>query len=99
MRSNTVGEGSYKRLPALAADLVDRKVDVIVTKGRPGALAAKGATSTIPIVFIRRRRPGRGRPGRQSCPAGGQPHGRQHLDVELMPKLFELLSSWFRGPG
>src|SRR5438046_1838425 len=45
-------EGSYDRLPALAADLVGRKVDVIVTVGGVVvALAAKNATSTIPIVF------------------------------------------------
>jgi putative tryptophan/tyrosine transport system substrate-binding protein len=42
----------YDRLPALAADLVNRKVDLIVTGGgAPPALAAKNATSTIPIVF------------------------------------------------
>jgi putative ABC transport system substrate-binding protein len=45
-------EGPYDRLPALAADLVSRKVDVIITaSGAPPALAAKNATSTIPIVF------------------------------------------------
>src|SRR4029077_2116786 len=38
-------EGHYDRLPALAADLVGRKVDVIATSGPPGALAAKSATS------------------------------------------------------
>ncbi len=45
-------EGSYDRLPALAADLVGRKVDVIVASGTPGIAAAKSATSTIPIVFL-----------------------------------------------
>src|SRR5271165_5845327 len=44
-------ENHYDRLPELAADLVRRKVDVIVTIAGPAALAAKGATSTIPIVF------------------------------------------------
>jgi putative ABC transport system substrate-binding protein len=46
------GEGQYDRLPAMAADLVRRKVAVLVsTGGQQTALAAKAATSTIPIVF------------------------------------------------
>src|SRR5712675_1015663 len=44
-------EGNYDRLPALAADLVGRKVDLIMANSPPAALAAKSATSTIPIVF------------------------------------------------
>ena len=45
-------EAHFDRLPGLAADLVDRKVDVIVTEGGdPSVLAAKQATSTIPVVF------------------------------------------------
>jgi putative tryptophan/tyrosine transport system substrate-binding protein len=45
-------EGQYDRLPALATDLVRRGVAVLVTTGgEPSALAAKAATSTIPIVF------------------------------------------------
>jgi putative ABC transport system substrate-binding protein len=44
-------EGNYERLPDLAADLVRLKVDVIVTQGTPAALAAKRATTAIPIVM------------------------------------------------
>jgi putative ABC transport system substrate-binding protein len=44
-------EGQNDRLSDLAADHVSRKVDVIVTVTTPGALAAKAATTQIPIVF------------------------------------------------
>jgi putative ABC transport system substrate-binding protein len=45
-------DGKYERLPELAAELVRSKVEVIVTYGTPGTLAAKRATTTIPIVMI-----------------------------------------------
>jgi putative ABC transport system substrate-binding protein len=44
-------EGEYDRLPGFATDLVARKVNVIMASGVPATLAAKAATSTIPIVF------------------------------------------------
>ena len=72
-------EGHYDRLPALAADLVGRKVDVIATSGgNISALAAKTRNLDDPDRLRHRRRSGRGRPGRQSRPTGRQPHGRQH---------------------
>jgi putative ABC transport system substrate-binding protein len=45
-------ENHYERLPALATDLVERGVDLIAAIGPPPALAAKNATSTIPVVFL-----------------------------------------------
>lgn len=45
-------DGHYERLPMLLAELIASKVDVIVTHGTPGALAAKQATTTIPIVVV-----------------------------------------------
>jgi putative tryptophan/tyrosine transport system substrate-binding protein len=79
-------------LPALAADLVTRKVDVIVTAaGLPPALAAKNATSTIPIVFTDVGDPvGFGLVASLARP-GGNLTGFSNLTVELMPKRIELL--------
>jgi putative ABC transport system substrate-binding protein len=85
--------GHYDRLPALASDLVSRKVDVIVAvNGTPTALAAKGATSTIPIVFINVGDPvGIGLVASLARP-GGNITGFTNITTELMPKLVELLT-------
>jgi putative ABC transport system substrate-binding protein len=45
-------EGDYERFPALVAELLAAKVDVIVTAGTPAALAVKQATSTVPLVMV-----------------------------------------------
>jgi len=85
-------EGHLDRLPALAADLVKRKVDVIVTQGGdPASFAAKNATSTIPIVFHSSSDPvATGLVSSLSRP-GGNLTGVAELWVELIPKLLELL--------
>ena len=45
-------EGQYERFPALVAELIAAKVDVLVTAGTPAALAVKRATTTIPLVMV-----------------------------------------------
>jgi putative ABC transport system substrate-binding protein len=85
-------EGRYDRLPALAADLVGRKVDVIVASGgSPSALAAKSETSTIPIVFSVGDPVELGLVASLARP-GGNLTGVSLMTVELNPKRLELLS-------
>jgi putative ABC transport system substrate-binding protein len=84
-------EGHYDRLPALAADLVGHRVDVIVTGTTPAARAAKSATSTIPILFNAGDPVGQGLVASLARP-GGNLTGFSPFLMELMPKRFELLS-------
>ena len=85
-------EDRYDRLPALAADLVGRKVDVIVASGgSPSALAAKSETSTIPIVFSVGDPVELGLVASLARP-GGNLTGVSNMNVELNPKRLELLS-------
>ena len=87
-------EGQYERYPALAADLVRLKVDVIVTFGGPAATrAAQQATKWIPIVMSAGGDPvALGLVASLARP-GGNVTGLTNLTSDLGPKRFELLSS------
>jgi putative ABC transport system substrate-binding protein len=84
-------QNQFDRLPALAADLVRRRVAVIIAAGNAPALAAKAATTTIPIVFSAGGDPvdlgivtGLNRPG-------GNLTGMTSLEAELAPKRLQLV--------
>jgi putative ABC transport system substrate-binding protein len=84
-------EGKYDRLPELAADLVRLKVDLIVVAGGPTTLAAKGATTTIPIVMANVADPvGLGLVASLARP-GGNVTGFSSLVSELNSKRLEIL--------
>jgi putative tryptophan/tyrosine transport system substrate-binding protein len=84
-------EQKLERLPELAADLVRLKVDLIVTAGGPTPLAAKGATSTIPIVMTNSVDPvGSGLVANLARP-GGNVTGNSGLSPELNTKRLEIL--------
>jgi putative ABC transport system substrate-binding protein len=85
-------EGNNDRLPALAADLVGRRVAVLVSAGgTPSALAAKAATSAIPIVFSLAANPvSIGLVGRLNQPDGNLT-GVANQNIEIGPKRLEVL--------
>jgi ABC-type uncharacterized transport system substrate-binding protein len=90
-------EGKFERFPALAAELVALKVDVIVASGTLAALAAKRATTSIPIVF-----PTLGDPVTDGLVAsfarpGGNVTGLSNLSPELVGKCLELLKQAVPG--
>jgi len=85
------GEGQYSRLPTLAAELVSKRVDVVIAGGPPAALAAKAATQTIPIIFTSGEDPVRlGLVASLSRP-GGNATGVNLFDNEIEAKRLGLL--------
>lgn len=90
-------EGMFARLPALAAELIARQVDVIVASSTPAAIAAKQASAVIPVVFI-----GVGDPVTSGLVAnlarpGGNVTGLSVLSTELVGKWLELLRQTVPG--
>jgi putative ABC transport system substrate-binding protein len=83
-------EGQYDRLPAMAADLIHRRVTLLAATSTPAALVAKAATNTIPIVFTTSSNPVQiGLVASLSHP-GGNVTGATQLTVEVGPKRVEL---------
>jgi putative ABC transport system substrate-binding protein len=88
-------EGNYERLPALAAELVRLKVDIIVTHATPGALAAKSATTTIPIVMATSSDPVATGLVASLARPGGNVTGMSGINPEVTAKRLELLKDAF----
>ena len=85
------GEDKYERLNELAAQLVGQKVDVLITYGTPGTLAAKRATGTIPIVMVHSGDAVATGLISSLAKPGGNITGSTLLNSELMAKRIELL--------
>jgi putative ABC transport system substrate-binding protein len=84
-------EGRYERLPELAAELVRSNVDLIVTHATPGSLAAKRATTTIPIVMTAIGDPVAAGIVTNVARPGGNITGQSFFSPELRAKRIELL--------
>ncbi|HEV2055248.1 MAG TPA: ABC transporter substrate-binding protein, partial [Methylomirabilota bacterium] len=90
-------EGKSERLPALAAELVALKVDVIVAPGTPAALAAKQATRTLPIVFPVAVDPVQSGLVTSLARPGGNVTGLSFFGPELVGKWLEQLTQAVPG--
>src|SRR5437667_7061386 len=90
-------EGKSERLPALAAELVALKVDVIVAGGTPLILAAKQATRTLPIVFAAASDPVTDGLVTSLARPGGNVTGFSNIAPDLVGKRLELLKQAVPG--
>jgi putative ABC transport system substrate-binding protein len=90
-------DGQYERLPALFAEVVRLNVDVIVTHGTPGALAAKQATNTIPIVMAAIGDAEASGVVASLARPGGNVTGLTFFNPELAAKRLELLKETLPG--
>jgi putative tryptophan/tyrosine transport system substrate-binding protein len=84
-------EGHYERLPALLADLIQKKVSVIAATSTPAALAAQAATTTIPIVFTTSGDPVRFGLVSSLRKPNANLTGATNLNVEVAQKRLELM--------
>jgi putative ABC transport system substrate-binding protein len=90
-------KGKFERVPALAAELVALKVDVIVAGGTPLILAAKQATRTLPIVFAAASDPVTDGLVTSLARPGGNVTGLSNIAPELVGKRLELLKQAVPG--
>jgi putative ABC transport system substrate-binding protein len=89
-------EGLSERIPGLVSELVDLKVDVLVTGSSPGALAAKKATGTIPIVMVSTDPIGLGLVASLARP-GGNVTGLSYFNEAIQAKRLEMLVDFVPG--
>lgn len=84
-------DGDYARLPGFASELVRLPVDVILALGPPGAIAAKNATSTVPVVFVVSTDPVAAGLVKTLARPGGNVTGLSNLAGDVSSKHLELL--------
>jgi putative ABC transport system substrate-binding protein len=89
-------EGRSERIPELVSELVGLRVDVLVAASSPGALAAKKATSTIPIVMVATDPIGLGLVASLARP-GGNVTGLSYFNEAILAKRLEMLVEFVPG--